>query len=279
MQCIRIAVLSLSLFALAVSGNMTVAQELSGGFKKSSGADATVAELIANPDLFVMDVQFKPIRLIRMDVTDPKSGRTSRELVWYMVYRVINRDLNREQDQTDSVPINSEDKKPKTIFSPRFTIVTADAGEPKIYKDVVHPQIQKQIERREGIQLKNSIQLNGPPPPITAVGSPDEVRNARYGVAVWRNVDPTTDRVVVYITGMSNAYRLVKGPANELMVERKTVVQEFWRPGDEFEQDEEEFRIQGDPKWIYRLQSQPLGLKPKVPVGTPPAIDPAKDDA
>ena len=107
----------------------------------------------------------------------------------------------------------------------------------------------------------------------------DRVTNARYGVAVWRNVDPQTDRVVVYITGMSNAYRLVKGPANELMVERKTVVQEFWRPGDEFEQDEEEFRIQGDPKWIYRIQSKPLGLKTKVPVGTPPAIDPAKDDA
>ncbi len=33
---------------------------------------------------------------------------------------------------------------------------------------------------------------------------------------------------------------------------RKTLVQKYWRPGDELEQNEREIRTQGEPRWIYR---------------------------
>lgn len=257
---------------LVVSGSL-FAQEPDHGFEKTSGAAATVAELIAHPDLFVMDVQFKPMRMLKTDVAGEN------ELIWYLVYRVVNRDLGREVDESDTRPVNAADKKITPLFAPDFTLVTADAGEAKVYHDVINPQIQRAIERREGIKLKNPLQMMGPPPPVTAVDSPEEVKNARYGVAIWRNVDPKTDRVVLFMTGLSNGYRLSTDPTGKLLVERKTVVQKFWRPGDEFEQDEEEFRFEGEPRWIYRAQKKTLGLKPKVAVGTPAKPAAAADDA
>ena len=44
------------------------------------------------PELWIAEVQYKPVRLMRLDIRDPKSGAVQKELVRYMVYRVILRD-------------------------------------------------------------------------------------------------------------------------------------------------------------------------------------------
>ena len=37
---------------------------------------------------------------------------------------------------------------------------------------------------------------------------------------------------------------------------RKTLVQKYWRPGDEFDQNEREIRGDGEPRWIYRPEDK-----------------------
>jgi len=72
------------------------------------------------------------------------------------------------------------------------------------------------------------------------------------GVATWRGIDPTVAKFKVFMSGLSNGYRKVEGPEGKELIQRKTLVQEFWRPGDEFEQNEQEIRVVETPKWIYR---------------------------
>ena len=45
---------------------------------------------------------------------------------------------------------------------------------------------------------------------------------------------------------------------------RKTLVQEYWRPGDEFRQNEREIRAQGEPRWIYRPEDESLAAPGNV---------------
>ena len=265
---------------LAVCCDQPLAADFKNGFTQSTGAEVTVAELIAHPELWVMDVQFKPLRMLR----------TRNGLIWYSVFRVVNRDLLRKPDNSNTVPQNATDSAPKQLFFPRFTLVTNDGDQPRTYVDVIAPEIQKEIARRERLQLSNPIELAGELPPLTMIDADNEEENARYGVVLWRDIDPETDRFSLFMTGFSNGYRLVKGPDGETLVERKTVVQKFWRPGDEFDQNEREIRFDGDPQWIYRVEEQKLDFKVDIPVGTPPhtvgveeddapAADPAPDAA
>ncbi len=50
---------------------------------------------------------------------------------------------------------------------------------------------------------------------------------------------------------------------------RKVLKLDFWRPGDEFELREREFRLQGTPQWIYRPVSVPKAAS--APSAAPPA--------
>jgi hypothetical protein len=246
-----------------------LAAELKNGFTQSNGAEVTVAELIAHPELWIMEVQNKPLRMLR----------TRDGIVWYSIFRVVNRDLQRKPDDSNTVPQNETDTAPKHLFSPRFTLVTNDGDQPKTYVDIIAPEIQKEIARREGLKLLNPIELAGDLPPLTMIGADNEEENARYGVVLWRDIDPETDRFTLFMTGLSNGYRLVKGPDGEILVERKTVVQKFWRPGDEFDQDEREIRFDGDPQWIYRVEDKKLDFKVDIPVGTPPHTVGVEDGA
>ena len=36
------------------------------------------------------------------------------------------------------------------------------------------------------------------------------------------------------------------------IVWRKTLLQRFWRPGDQFDRQEKEYRFVGEPEWIYQ---------------------------
>ena len=48
---------------------------------------------------------------------------------------------------------------------------------------------------------------------------------------------------------MAPAEIKVEGPDGKELIQRKTLVQEFWRPGDEFDQNEQEIRVVETPKW------------------------------
>ena len=61
------------------------------------GVEITVPPLItgeernAQPDVWALEINFKPVRMILVDLADPQTGKISRELVWYLAYRAVVR--------------------------------------------------------------------------------------------------------------------------------------------------------------------------------------------
>jgi hypothetical protein len=145
------------------------------------------------------------------------------------------------------------------------------------YTDEISIDIQNAVFRREmgrrGLVLKlmNSIEAIseiGDPVPVS---DPDALSKAIYGVAVWRNVDSKADFYSVTMSGFCNAYR-ISGPPENRVVEEKVVIQRFARPGDEFLQEEMEFRLiddadtdgdgMADARYpIWRYKPRPAELK------------------
>lgn len=225
-------------------------QALERGFAVKLDAGATTQEMQKQERLFVMEVTFKPMRLLWVDVTDPKTGRQSRNLVWYIVYKAVNRKLEQRQGAEETKPVNDEDPVPPPVFAPSFTLVGTDGGEREIYKDVILPEALAVIAKREfrggsTVKPKHSIQLASSPFP-EAVPVDEGDKNAIYGVAVFQDVDPETDFFEVYMSGFSNGYVKKDG-----LTYRKTIHQKYKRPGDRFLQDEVEFNLDGAPQWIY----------------------------
>ena len=247
------------------------------GYQKLRGADEDIVGP-GYPALWIAEVQFKPVRFIRMEVTDPTTGVTKKELVWYMIYRSIPRDYTElaGDSRADLVtkltnpnlqPQNDIDEAASyPLQIPRFLLRTDDEGQNEIYQDEVNVQIQKTIferefrERAASLKLRNSVEgiveITGQDSWVS-VNDVDPLAQAVYGVAVWRNVNQKTDYFTIQMSGFSNAYKITP----EGVVERKVIEQRFGRPGDEFLQDEMEFRVLGNPTWKYA----PSGAKVSVP--------------
>lgn len=253
-------------FARTSSISMTVDEML--GSRKERAADEAIMGP-GYPDLWIAEVQFKPVRYRRMQVTDPRTGAVSQELVWYMVYRVIPRDFTElagesrddlisKLSDTNLDPQNSKDPVQRySLQIPRFVLRTDDSDTPQEYADEVNLQIQKEVlerefRRSENLKLMNSVQAISEVVDPVSVDAIDQLGQALYGVAIWRHVDPTTDYFTVTMTGFCNAYRISQVDG-ETMVEHKVIEQRFGRPGDEFSQHEQEFRI------IDQAQLRPNG--------------------
>lgn len=241
------ALLAVIIAGLTASPNC-FAQARRGEFEVP--AIATGEERTAQSGLYVMDVYCKPMRMIQVEVTDPKTGEQKRQFVWYMVYRAFNRKLERPAYDT---PLENE-LDPEVItpplFVPSFTLVTTDADVPKAYDDTIIPQALPIIRKREQGQYLDSVSIVGPIPPAS---EPDEEnRKGLWGVAMWRGIDPEADRYTVYMTGFSNGIRITQGPDDKPVIQTKTIMQKFWRAGDEFDQLEPEIRVDGTAEWIYR---------------------------
>ena len=113
------------------------------------------------------------------------------------------------------------------------------------------------MRERPGQKLYNTVTM---PKQEIAVGE------TRWGVAMWENIDPRVDFFSIYVAGLTNAYRWQDPPADYRPGQdpiakgrkfvRKTLKLNFWRPGDEYEENEQEIRygIPGevDYEWVYR---------------------------
>jgi hypothetical protein len=170
--------------------------------------------------------------------------------VWYIVYRAFNRKLERPAN--DTPPRNELDPEVITppLFIPEFTLQTTDTSVPKTYLDQVIPEALPVIQRREKGKYRTTVDIVGPIPPAGEPG--DANREGVWGVAMWRGIDPTADRYTVYMTGFSNGIHVVDGPDGQPVIQTKTIMQNFWRPGDQFQLAEPEIRLDGLPQWIYR---------------------------
>lgn len=282
--CLAAACVSGS-FASTASAQVTEPEEgqlLSNGFVVRLAPTATIKEMQKQERLFEMEVTFKSMRMRWVNITDPKDPtKKTRERVWYLVYKAVNRKLD-VPDDGGLVAKNEEDEIKPPYFIPRFTLVTTDNNEYKIYRDVVIPEAIADIRKRESRYegqgpLINTVDAAKPVPQPVAIT--DKQQNAIYGVAMWRGVDPKTDYFTIYMSGFSNAF-MDRKSAEQLNVEqlrrlnlelgrkaedlasldkdqllallfpklgmdeqvyRKVIVQKFKRPGDEFFETELEF--------------------------------------
>ncbi len=200
-------------------------------------------------DIWALDFAFKPVRMVEVDIPQA-DGRLRRQLVWYMVFRVLN-----------------FGEQPVERFAPVFVLESdmADAqGNPKQYVDRVIPVANGPIAEREHFPygLLNTVEISGEIPTserpadgadgaAATVGAFNEV----WGVATWRDVDPRTDRFSVYVSGLTNAYRWEDTPEGRTFA-FKTLKLNFWRPGDDLDEHEREISFGWpdaiDYEWVYR---------------------------
>jgi hypothetical protein len=213
------------------------------------GVETLVAPLItgeernSQPDIWALEVYYKPVRMIVVDLPESAAGKSGKQLVWYLAYRAVVRSASGVPDTTD----NPADR---PIFVPEFTLVVDGKNGPDIYQDRVLPVAQAAINRRERHKYKNTVDIVAPLPKLT----PDraKVQTSLDGVATWVGIDPDVVFFTVYLSGFSNGYKVTAGPGGEEIVTRRTLMQKFWRPGDRYDQNEEEIRLKDEPQWIYR---------------------------
>jgi hypothetical protein len=300
------AVLALC-YSLPAANAQIVRAPLSEGFARTSSISMSIDEMLGTskeraldepilgpgyPALWIAEVQYKPIRLVRLDLPDPKTGQMRKELIRYMVYRAIRRDytelagkdkaeLERKLSDPELDPSNALDaESTMPLQMPRFLLETQtkDGMVTNSYLDEVSVKVQNAVFQREmgrrgkDLKLMNSIEGIAEIGEPVAKDDPDALLKAVYGVAVWRNVDPKADFMSVTMSGFCNAYRIT-GTGDARIVEEKVIVQKFARPGDEFLQDESELRFidnadtDGDglidaryPMWTYRAKEVDLKI-------------------
>ncbi|QGJ70320.1 Hypothetical protein PBC10988_20150 [Planctomycetales bacterium 10988] len=130
-------------------------------------------------------------------------------------------------------------------FVPTFALYSIDTGG-KTYLDRIIPSAMKPIQDREDANrpLKNTVEIAGRLPVSEAEGD-----QGVWGVVTWQDVDPRTDYFSIFIQGLSNAYRWEDTP-NGRWFARKTLRLDFWRPGDEVDEDESEIRFLRH-SWVF----------------------------
>jgi hypothetical protein len=218
-------------------------------------------ELRYQQDLWGLEVAIKPMRMVYVPITNPRTGAKSSEMVWYLVYKIVNRPLARPA-AADTEPVNVEDAPPPRIFAPRATLVLEDPDLHGAVADSIIPEAMQAIIARERLDLKTSVQIAGPLPKVTPADAKQD--NAEYGVFMFRGVDPRTTAFSVYLSGFSNAYKMGKSESGAPSILRRTLVIPYRRPADEYDQFEKEIRQAAPAKWIYVPDEAPAKSEPRA---------------
>jgi len=221
-------------------------------------------------DIWCLEFKFKPVRMIRVDIPQP-SGQMRQKLIWYMVYCVTNTGKMMHPVQDLDLPYQTSDQ-PKLYevkfvdqpvrFVPNFLLEgyrSAKEGEGPVlaYRDRVIPLAVAAIQQREdpARRLLNTAEICQE----IAVGQ------TLWGVVTWDGVtpeaaiDPWIDRFSIYVKGLTNAYRWTDDPAVYRQSGRlgagrrlvqKTLKLNFWRPGDEYYEHEDEIRYGAPDRYV-----------------------------
>jgi hypothetical protein len=228
-------------------------------------------------DVWALDFQFKPVRMIWIDIPQP-SGYMQRKLIWYMVYSVTNTGRVMHSVENEDLPYEVSDKRQlakvewvdrPVRFTPEF-LLEAQVRRPdksilkKVYPDRVIPVAMGPIRLREEPSRRF----------LTSVEMCRELKvgETQWGVATWEDIDPKTFEFSIYVTGLTNSYRWTDQPGEYKNRDpigkgrklfRKTLKLNFWRPGDQYHEHEDEIRY-GVPQ---ELLPKERDGSPKVPEG------------
>jgi hypothetical protein len=224
---------------------------------KQAAANTTLLERAKNReferDIWCLEFAFKPPRLIDVDVPAGEL-KMQRKRLWYLVYRVRNTGGRR-------TVIDKDDPTKRTVaavetpvrFVPHFVLeslegLTESEGDTayRSYLDRVVPNAMGPIRRREdpARELFDSASMSA-----TEIPPGGE----RWGVAVWEDIDPRIDFFTISVRGLTNAIRwrektgatFAKNlpPAAEMDHALESLRLDFWRPGDDRDEVEEEMSV------------------------------------
>jgi hypothetical protein len=211
-------------------------------------------------DVWCLEFSFKPVRMMWVDVPQP-NGSMQRKLIWYMVYHVRNTGGNLHPTVADDGTVAIESAQGDVRFFPTFVLESHEYQ--KAYLDRVIPVAIPKIQQKEDPNrtLLNSVDVSQK---RIAVNH-GLVDRSVWGVATWEDVDPRVDYFSVLVGGLTNAYQWVDPPdgfkpgdppTTGRKLRQKTLMLNFWRPGDRFAEDRRAiyFGIPGqvDYRWEYR---------------------------
>ena len=192
-------------------------------------------------DVWAYEFSFTGLRQATLDIPTPNGN--AKQNVWYMVYRVRNLGTSLSFEEVKKDPdfayLTKDLRRNVSIsernFLPRFSLEgwVYDDLQKKYkrvqYRDEIDPTAAAAIQRIEDprVPLLDAVQLSTATiPPIAA-----EDNKGVWGVAVWSNVNPKLDFVSIFVSGFTNAYRLVRD-GDSIETVHKTLQLNFWRPGD-----------------------------------------------
>lgn len=225
-------------------GNSLAVAQFPPGVETTVAAVITGEERGRQPELWALETHYKPMRMIEVDLEDPETGKTRRETLWYMAYRVVNRKPDAKSNASKKKAAD------RPLFVPQVLMIAEKDGVQTVYEDRVIPVAQAAINKRERFEYRNSVEIVGHlPKPASETDTRPESLN---GVAIFRNVDPKTVRFSVVMIGFSNGYDVKVDADGKELVQRKAIQQKFWRPADRFDQYEGEIRMDEAATWLYR---------------------------
>ncbi len=149
-----------------------------------------------------------------------------------------------------------------TNVDPKTGEITRDVERvQEIFPEQIIPLALDAITQREnpGQKLETTVSISR---------SEIKPNETRWGVATWVDIDPRINFFSVFVGGLTNAYRwenekigdkpaFKKGDpiGSKRQFYRKTLKLNFWRPGDQFEQNERQIRYgtlgEVDYEWVY----------------------------
>ena len=202
------------------------------------------------PDVWAMNFGYYPPRIATLDI--PGKGKVR---VWYMVFQVWNKTDNPQQ------------------IVPEFELVAKDPDLAGSFTDEPSPAVLKQIKALEdktgALNLKSTIEITKNKIPVT---KPDSYPNAITGVAIWSAVPEKigkVNRFSIYVGGLSNGIFEETAADGTVIVKRKTLQLDFFKPTDNTNPRVDDIRTDdnkglGGENWVYRASStKKPAAKPK----------------
>lgn len=211
-------------------------------------------------EIWCLEFTFKPVRMMWVDVPQA-SGKMQRKLIWYLIYHVKNTGghLKPTQQEDGTYTVKTVDRDIR--FFPQFVLEAPEYK--KAYLDRIIPVAIPAIQRKEdpNRRLLNSVEVGSKLIPVSS----DLINRSVWGVATWEDVEPRVDFFSVTVQGLSNAYRWIEHPetfktgdppGKGRVLLQKSLLLNFWRPGDEYLEDQRIIRYGApgkvDYSWLYR---------------------------
>jgi hypothetical protein len=221
-------------------------------------ATGLTTNVISRHDVGCLEFTYKPLRTVSVDVPQP-SGQMRRKVITYLIYRVRNlgdhltsKEVVDEFGYKSYQIVKSDQISPDAeieTFEPHFVLsgwvenFTTGKYEQKSYLEVYHPYVVAQLERVDRTPAKLHDWHTITKQAISVTKEEDAL--GTWGVAIWEDVDPTINFMSVYVSDLTNAYRVSEKADGSAVLTQKTLQLNFYRSGDgnSLEQDSTQIGI------------------------------------